>query len=113
MRDGDPRMELCRALRIGRLHAGLRLRALAATCGASASQLSRVERGEVLCSSLFVEDSDASGCRRVTFSHPHLAELAKLGFGESVDGLHVRTVFEDRFLEPVGRLNRLEGKNDE
>jgi len=70
-------------LRKGRLTEGLLLRALAALCGTSAAQLSRIERSLASRSRFFEMDrtntSQFDDAGRDHFNHPELQRLARLG----------------------------------
>ena len=80
---GETRHDLGVQLRRGRRSEGLSLRALGERCGASAAQLSRIERGEGPRSRLYEEymerTGDPGGVRSLRFRHPELRRLASLG----------------------------------
>jgi len=71
---------LCDSLRWGRRRLGSTLVELARRSGVSASQLSRIERGEVARSAVFIwhpEDGNiVREDRRIVFGHPLLAAVA-------------------------------------
>lgn len=79
----DRRAQLGIDLRSGRLAEGLSLRALAALCGTSAAQLSRIERNLTSRSRSFEMDHTNTGryddAGRDHFNHPELQRLAKIG----------------------------------
>ncbi|WP_369815862.1 helix-turn-helix domain-containing protein [Erythrobacter sp. QSSC1-22B] len=82
----DCRQDLGLALRAGRLHERLSLRALAERTGISYSQLSRIERAESTRSRV-VDTRVDSGSGKIDddttfqFTHPELARLAEKGMG--------------------------------
>lgn len=80
---GEDRFRMGQALRRGRLSQGLSLRHVAKTCGVSAAQLSRLERGESGRSKLLQDDEQDTKLpiefRRYRFSHPELRRLEALG----------------------------------
>ena len=77
------RLDMGRCLRDGRKRAKLALHEVAAMCGMSVSQLSRLERGQLLRSSAYEDDPDDAQrdeeCRILTFEHPKLRELYAQG----------------------------------
>ncbi|QQV77872.1 transcriptional regulator [Sphingomonas aliaeris] len=81
--DAHPRADLRLALggdlREGRKLEGLSLRDLSQRCGLSASQLSRIERGEAPRSRAFIDEPDDLNLdrefRRLRFRHPELHRL--------------------------------------
>ncbi|WP_242154047.1 helix-turn-helix domain-containing protein [Sphingomonas sp. BAUL-RG-20F-R05-02] len=78
---GDLRLELGRAVRSARRRQALTLRALGNRCGISASQLSRLERGEGHHSRAYEEHPDDAmkekAYRRVRFKDPTLRRMSE------------------------------------
>lgn len=85
--DGE-QADLCDALRWSRRRLGWTLAELARRSGVSASQLSRIERGQASRSAVFTWHPEDDGIvredRRIVFAHPLLADVAagKLHRGE-------------------------------
>ena len=78
--EGELRAEQGAALRRGRLSEKLSLAEVGRRCGISASQLSRIERGEAPRSTAFGQRTD--GTSPVGFAHPELRRLASIGFDD-------------------------------
>ncbi|WP_375404237.1 helix-turn-helix domain-containing protein [uncultured Sphingomonas sp.] len=82
---GEGCFRLGLAVRAGRRRLGLGLREAGIACGFSASQLSRLERGEVLSGRALLaapgQDDVASENRRMVLVHPFLRRLAAAGSG--------------------------------
>lgn len=72
--------DLCDNLRWGRRRLGWTLAELARRSGVSASQLSRIERGQIARSAVFMwhpeDDNIVREDRRIVFAHPLLADVA-------------------------------------
>lgn len=72
--------DLCDTLRWGRRQLGWTLAELARRSGVSASQLSRIERGQATRSAVFTwhpeDDGIVQDDRRIVFAHPLLADVA-------------------------------------
>lgn len=79
----DSLMHLGRKIRSGRRAKGLKLRPAAAKAGISASQLSRIERGQCVTSGVFTEPSEdmrkEKARRSVILTNEFLIELAAAG----------------------------------
>ena len=82
---GESCFRLGRAIRARRKTMGLGLREAGARCGLSAAQLSRLERGEALTSSVLAEAEGQDGLpsekRIMVAAHPFLRELVAKGAG--------------------------------
>lgn len=75
--EGEARAERGIALRRGRLSERLSLAEVGRRCGISASQLSRIERGEAPRSTAHGQQTD--GAMPARFAHPELRRLASIG----------------------------------
>ncbi|MET3726416.1 helix-turn-helix domain-containing protein [Sphingomonas trueperi] len=82
------RANLCTALRQGRQELGWTLAELARRSGLSASQLSRIERGQIARSAVLTLESEDFNIleedRRVVFAHPLLMQVATGQLGQEV-----------------------------
>lgn len=78
--EGDARAQRGAALRRGRLSERLSLAEVGRRCGISASQLSRIERGEAPRSTVYEQRTD--GASPAGFAHPELSRLASIGLDD-------------------------------